>query len=366
MNQKQIPSLFRRVTMGTVNFVYDMVFITLMLLLLLFSAYARWDSQQVYTRADPLHFIQYKPSPPEMMSFEELQGINPEVMGWLTIYDTNIDYPLVLGEDNEKYLTRDPKLEPANSGSLFLDYRNQKNFSDFNTIIFGHHMAHHEMFGDLDLFLSEDFWDKHEFGNLIFDAQNHGLQFVAMLQCDAYDFFIYHPAIKGEESRVRYINRIYETAKFVRGVPTETLREMQRQEATRKKTLKDEGKYDSGENSVFAQRRTSPVTPDDHLVLLSTCSADITNGRFILVAKILDHPVENPYPDTTPHTVRQGIDTVKITARIGKYSVQVWITVLLILIVLVLLAYMASNYWYRKKLNKKNGENANDQHEENG
>jgi hypothetical protein len=100
-------------------------------------------------------------------------------------------------------------------------------------------------------------------------------------------------------------------------------------------------------------------------VLLSTCSADITNGRFILVAKILDHPVENPYPDTTPHTVREGIDTAKITARIGKYSVQTWILILSILILLVLLAYTASCYWYRKKLKKEYGENSNDQHKEN-
>ena len=140
---------------------------------------------------------------------------------------------------------------------------------------------------------------------------------------------------------------------------------MQKQEAARKKALKEAGETDTGEDSVFARGRTSPVTPDDHLVLLSTCSADITNGRFILVAKILDHPVENPYPDTTPHTVRQGIDTAKVTARIGKYSVQTWILILLLLILLVLLAYIASNYWYRKKLEKENGENANDQHEEN-
>lgn len=358
MNHKKTPSLFRRVTMGTANFVYDMVFITLMLLLLLFSAYARWDSEQVYTRADPLQFIQYKPSPPEMMSFEELQEMNPDVLGWLTVFDTNIDYPLLQAEDNVVYLDHNPKMESETSGSLFLDYRNQKDFSDFNTIIFGHHMAHHEMFGDLDLFLNEDFWDKHEFGNLIFDAQNHGLQFVAMLQCDAYDFFIYHPAIKGEQSRVKYINRIYETAKFVRGVPTETLRDMQRQEAARKKKLQDAEEADSGENSVFARRRTSPVTPDDRLVLLSTCSADITNGRFILVAKILDHPVENPYPDTTPHTVRKGIDTVKMSARIGKYSVQTWILILSISILLVLMAYIASNYWYQKKLE---GETENDE-----
>lgn len=366
MEEKREKSLFRRVVGGTFGFAFDIAFIALMLFLLLFAGYARWDSQQMYTQADPIQFIQYKPSPPEMMNFEELQALNPDVLGWITIYDTNIDYPLVIGEDNEKYLNRNPKLESTGSGSLFMDYRNNRNFTDFNALIYGHHMAHHEMFGDLDLFLDEDFWNKHEYGNLIYDAQNHGLQFVAMLQCDAYDFFIYHPAVNSEEQRVKYINRIYETAKYVRGVDTEHLRDMQKQEAARKKALKEAGVTDTNaEDSVFYKGRTSPVTPDDHIVLLSTCSADITNGRFILVAKILDHPVENPYPDTTPHTVRQGIDTAKITARIGKYSVQTWIFILILLILLVLTLYILSNYLYKKKLDRENGENAYDQHEEN-
>ena len=357
----------RKFIMGTLNNIYDYVFIALMLFLLLFAGYARWDSQQVYTQADPLQYIQYKPSPPEMMPFEDLQKINPDVLGWLTIFDTNIDYPLVQAEDNEYYLNHNPKREPEGSGSLFLDYRNDPKFTDFNTIIFGHHMAHHEMFGDLDQFLDEDYWDAHEFGNLIYDGQNHGLQFIAMLQCDAYDFFIYHPAINGEAQRVKYINRIYETAKFVRGVKTETLRDMQKKEAARKKALKEAGKTDTGEDSVFAQRRTAPVTPDDRILLMSTCSADITNGRLILVAKILDQPVENPYPDTTPHTVKQGIDTAKVTQFIGRWPVQTWILFIILLILILLMLYVLSNHLYRKKLERlerENGEIAHDQDKE--
>ena len=350
----------RKRIMRPLNFIYDICFITLMLLLLLFAGYARWDSQQVYTQADPIQFIQYKPSPPEMMSFEELQDINPDVIGWLTVYGTNIDYPLVIGEDNEKYLNYNPKLETAGSGSLFLDYRNNRNFTDFNTIIFGHHMAHHEMFGDLDLFLDEDFWNEHEYGNLIYDSQNHGLQFIAMLQCDAYDFFIYKPAINGEAQRVKYINRIYETAKYVRGVDTNRLREMQKQEADRKKALKEAGQKDTGEDSVFSKGRTSPVTPDDRLILLSTCSADITNGRFILVAKVLDNPVENPFPDDTLNKVNRGIDTNKIAVMLGRWSATTWILILILLIILLIILYLISNYLYKKKQERENAYDQND------
>lgn len=342
MEEKESKSLFRRLTFGTANQVVDFVFIALMLLLLLFAGYARWDSQQVYTQADPIQFIQYKPSPPEMVPFEELQELNPDVLGWLTVYGTNIDYPVVQGEDNEKYLNHSPLMEPQGSGSLFLDYRNRRDFSDFNTIIFGHHMAHHEMFGDLDEFLNEDFWNKHEYGNLIYNNQNHGLQFVAMLQCDAYDFFIYRPGITGEAQKLKYINHLYETAKYVRGVDTKALRNMQ-------------------ESGGLEAIRTSPITPEDHIVLLSTCSADITNGRFILVGKILDTFVENPFPDTTENRTTRGIDSAKLTERLGKWPVQTWIFILILLIIIVLALYVVSNVLYQRTLK---GENANDQNTE--
>lgn len=331
---------------GGINQIVDIAFIILMLFLLLLAIYARWDSQQLYLKADPVQYLQYKPSPPEMMPFEKLQEINPEVLGWITIYDTNIDYPVVQGEDNNYYLNHNPKRETEGSGSIFIDYRNKPDFSDFNTIIFGHHMAEREMFGDLDLFLDESFWNEHEYGNLIFDSQNHGLQFIAMLQCDAYDWEIYRPAIEGENARVKYINHIYETAKFVRGIDSETLRSMQEEIA-------------KSDDKTLPNIRTSPVTPDDHLVLLSTCSADITNGRFILVAKLLDHPVENPFPDEKHAT--SGIDTNKVIFRIGKWSLQTWIAILIGLIILVLALYILSTYLYKKKLEE---ENAYDQNNE--
>ena len=58
--------------MHGLNEVYDFLFIILMILLLVFAFYAKWDSEQVYIKADPVQYLQYKPSPPEMVSFEEL------------------------------------------------------------------------------------------------------------------------------------------------------------------------------------------------------------------------------------------------------------------------------------------------------
>ena len=305
-------------TVNGMHSIVDTVFIIIMVFLLLFAGWAKWDAQQVYTAADPTQYLQYKPSPPYMISFEELQEINPDVLGWLTVYDTNIDYPVVQDkEGNNFYLDHSPKREVEASGSIFLDYRNSPDFSDFNSMIYGHHMAASKMFGDLNYFLEEDFFNEHEYGNLIFDNKNHGLRFIAMLRVDAYDNAIYRPGIVGEESKEEYISHIYENAIYIRGVDVNKLAE-----ATSKK-------------------RQEPIKETDRLVLLSTCSEDITNGRLVLVAKMLDHPVENPFPEKE-HKITTGIDTTKIVYTIGKLSLTTWIIliILLILILTITLIYL--------------------------
>ena len=99
------------------------------LLLLLYTCYTWWDTQQIYENASATSYSVYNPKNQE--SFEELVKINPEVIGWLTVEDTNINYPLTQGKDNSKYVNTDAKGNASLSGSLFLDCRNHPDFSDF-------------------------------------------------------------------------------------------------------------------------------------------------------------------------------------------------------------------------------------------
>lgn len=308
----------------------DFLFVVLMVLLILLAIYAKWDSSQMYTAADPIQYLQYKPSPPEMVPFEKLQEINPEVMGWLTVYDTNIDYPVVQSrKSNDYYLDHNPKGEVEASGSVFLDYRNDPNMHDFNTLIYGHHMAQHEMFGDIDLFLEEEFFNTHEYGNLIYNNQNHGLRFVAILQVDAYDNVLYQPGLKNDESKLEYIKHIYEKAVYIRGVEL------------------------NGTESPVVETNQEPINIKDHLMLLSTCSADITNGRFVLVAERLDRTVSNPFPEEK-HRISAGIDTTKLVYTIGKLTLTTWTVILIGLIILIatLLLYLR-NHRIRKSKEKR-------------
>ena len=102
----------------------------------------------------------------EVFYLDDLQEINPDIVGWITIDDTEIDYPVVKGKDNSEYLDRNYKHEYATSGSIFMDYRNDKNFNDQYTAIYGHHMNSNTMFTDIKKYENKDFFSKHLKGTL--------------------------------------------------------------------------------------------------------------------------------------------------------------------------------------------------------
>lgn len=222
-----------------------------------FGGYSLWDSGQVYAEAQPEQYEQYKPVPPlDMESFEELRAVNPEVFGWLTVYGTNIDYPLVQAEDNEKYVSLNVKCQPSGGGAIFLASENQKNFLDFNNMIYGHYMEKDAMFGDIGRFDEKDYFEKHEYGSLIYEGKEHGIHFFAFLEISAYDSSIYRPPLEHAEDRQVFLENLYEKAWYSREIELDA---------------------------------------DSRLVLLSTCKLTETDGRQILVGKVTDEMYENPY-----------------------------------------------------------------------
>lgn len=90
-----------------------------------------------------------------------LQKLNKDMAGWLTIADTEIDYPILQSTDNDYYLHHNYKNEKARAGSIFKDYRNTNEFLDKNTIIYGHNMKDGSMFADLRKYLDKDFLAAH-------------------------------------------------------------------------------------------------------------------------------------------------------------------------------------------------------------
>ncbi|GAE32241.1 NPQTN specific sortase B [Halalkalibacter hemicellulosilyticusJCM 9152] len=95
------------------------------------------------------------------MSFDPLLEINEDIVGWITIDGTRIDYPVLQAEDNEYYLNRNYLHDETRAGSLFLDYRNDIHEEDRHTIIYGHRMRDGSMFGQLPRFLEQEFYEEH-------------------------------------------------------------------------------------------------------------------------------------------------------------------------------------------------------------
>ena len=83
------------------------------------------------------------------IDFDTLRERNPDVVGWIMIPNTNINYPIVQGDDNSYYLTRNIDKEYNRSGMIFMNYKNSRDFSDNNTILFGHNTTNNTMFGEL-------------------------------------------------------------------------------------------------------------------------------------------------------------------------------------------------------------------------
>ncbi len=100
-------------------------------------------------------------------SFQPLLDANEDIRGYIKMVDSTIAYPVVQGIDNEFYLERNIYGEKTISASIFMDYRNNVDVLDDNTIIYGHNL-NTTMFNDLDFFVDEETRDEFYAKNRIF------------------------------------------------------------------------------------------------------------------------------------------------------------------------------------------------------
>ena len=99
------------------------------------------------------------------VDFDKLKEINPDTVAWLRFDQPSIiSYPVVKSADNNEYLTKTFSANDNKLGAIFMDMRNQNDFSDRNTFIYGHNMkVGGEMFSQLNEYASEDFYKAHPY-----------------------------------------------------------------------------------------------------------------------------------------------------------------------------------------------------------
>lgn len=104
--------------------------------------------------------------------FNELIKINQDTVGWIKIDDTPIDYPIVQTTNNNYYLNHSLNKKLNKAGWIFMDYRVNSDFSDRNTIIYGHDRKDKTMFGSLYT-ISENNWQRNKQTNYIRTFTKH-------------------------------------------------------------------------------------------------------------------------------------------------------------------------------------------------
>ncbi len=108
-----------------------------------------------------------------------LRVFNEDVIGWIRIPGTELNYPLIQGEDNDYYLRRTWKGTYSIMGSIYMDYRNDAGLGDFNTIIYGHRMRNNTMFGELKNYKDKAYRDKAPYVYLLDDEGTHKYEIFA-------------------------------------------------------------------------------------------------------------------------------------------------------------------------------------------
>ncbi len=119
---------------------------------------------------------------------KSLRETNPDVIGWISIPGTVIDYPIVQTEDNDYYLDHSITGTYLKSGSIFADYRNASDWSDQNTVLYGHNMASGEMFAQLAKFKSGTFFRTNRY---IYIYTDEGIRVYTVFS--AYETNTYNP-----------------------------------------------------------------------------------------------------------------------------------------------------------------------------
>ena len=163
-----------------------------------YAAYALWDNSLVYAEVDDVQaqMLKLKPVVEDgKPSFEELLAINSDVVGWVTIDNTNMDYPILQGETNLSYINKDVYGEFALAGSIFLDSRNDRDFEDPYSLLYGHSMDRSKMFGDINLYKDEDFFESNQSGTLLTTQRAYDLRIFASLIVPSNEVEIFNPTV---------------------------------------------------------------------------------------------------------------------------------------------------------------------------
>lgn len=139
------------------------------------------------------------------IDFDSLLAINGDVVGWLEMEALDITYPIMQGEDNDYYLHRTFRDQENFAGSIFLDYVNNPNFYNRNSIVYGHNMKNGSMFGTLKKYGEQETYDKSPYFWIYTPDKIYKYEIFACGVVGAYSD-CYKTTFTGEEDFLNFVN----------------------------------------------------------------------------------------------------------------------------------------------------------------
>ena len=180
------------------------------------------------------------------MDFDELSKVNDEIVGWILSPGTVINYPIVQGENNSKYLNTTFDGTYNKNGCIFLNYNNAPDFTDRNSVIYGHRMNSGKMFASLLEYKNQEYYEAHREMYLYTPDQIYKLE-VFSAYVDNVEGNYYQMSFEDEEDYLSFLN-----------------------ERVKKSLIKTEVE----------------LTKDDRIITMQTCTKGSQDERFIVHAKL--------------------------------------------------------------------------------
>ena len=181
------------------------------------------------------------------VNFEALNEMNANVVGWLYCEGTPINYPVVQSSDNSYYLNRLYDDQKNSSGAIFMDAMNAPDLSDANTIIYGHNMKNGTMFASLQNYYSQKYYEAHPVTYYLTRDNDYRIDIFASYETpgdsDAFTIFF-----DSEKTYSDYLQKRWNMSQ----IDTSSL----------------------------------PMSTDDNIITLTTCSYDYNNARYVVQGKV--------------------------------------------------------------------------------
>ena len=188
-----------------------------------------------------------------ILKVQKLQEENSDIVGWLEIEGTSINYPVLQGTDNEYYMTHNYKKQKSKNGSIFLTKDYDWSIPSSNLLMYGHNLNNGTMFQELLKYAKEEFYKEHPIIRFTTNKEDAEYEIISVFKSRVY--------YKTEKNVFRYYffvnaNSEAEYNEFVQNAKKASL-------------------YDIDKTAKFG----------DQLITLSTCSYHVEDGRFAVVGR---------------------------------------------------------------------------------